>query len=90
MKLNKDFILRQVADTWVVLSIGEKSIDFNGMLTLNETGKFLWRQLEQGADCEKMVAALTNEYVVTREQAMEDVQRFIKKLVDFGCIDEDE
>ena len=42
MKLKEDFLLRQVADTWVVMPIGQEMLDFNGMLTLNETGAFLW------------------------------------------------
>ena len=48
MKLLKDgFVLRQVADTWVVMPLGQVSLDFNGMLTLNETGALLWQALEK-------------------------------------------
>ena len=46
MGLKEDFVLRQVADTWVVLPLGESSVDFNGMLTLNNSGAMLWRVLE--------------------------------------------
>jgi len=34
MKLNEEFVLRQVADTWVVMPLGQTSVDFSGMLTL--------------------------------------------------------
>ena len=48
MRINKNFILRQVVDTYVVLPIGQATVDFNGMVTLNESGAFLWRQLSAG------------------------------------------
>ena len=59
MKLKEDFLLRQVADTWVVMPVGQSMMDFNGMLTLNETGALLWRALGEGADLDGLVAALT-------------------------------
>ena len=85
MKLKENFVLRQVADTWVVLSLGAASLDFNGMLTLNETGAFLWEKLEQGADQAGLVAALTAEYNVTADEAEADVADFCRKLLDAGC-----
>ena len=85
MKLKEDFVLRQVADTWVVLPLGAASVDFNGMLTLNETGAFLWQQLQNGAAADALVSALTAEYDVTPAQAAADVQAFCQKLLDVGC-----
>lgn len=87
MKLNDEFVLRQVADTWVVLALGSASIDFSGMLTLNESGALLWHALEQGADREKLVDALTAEYDVSRYTASEDVDAFLAKLEKAGCIE---
>lgn len=88
MKLNKNFILRQVADVWVVLPIAEATANFNGMLTLNETGALLWKTLEQGGNRETMADALTAEYIVTREQALADVDEFLEKLANVGCLEE--
>lgn len=87
MKLNKNFALRQVASTWVVLPLAEATVDFNGMLTLNESGALLWRTLEQGSDREGLADALTAEYDVAREQALTDVDEFLNKLLRAGCIE---
>ena len=89
MQLNKEFVLREVADNWVVLPIGQASVDFNGMISLNETGAFLWKTLEQGADSEGLVAALTEEYDVTLQQAREDVEAFLASLQKIGCLKAD-
>ncbi len=87
MKLLKDgFVLRQVADTWVVMPLGQVSLDFNGMLTLNETGALLWQALEKDGDVDALVNALTAEYDVSAEQAREDVETFLAKLQQAGCL----
>ncbi len=87
MKINKNFALRNVANTWVVLPLAEKTVDFNGMLKLNESGVLLWKQLEQGAERESLADLLVNEYEVTRDQALADVDEFIEILIKAGCIE---
>lgn len=86
MKLNENFILRQVADTWVAVPVGAASRKFHGMLQLNDSGVQLWHALEQGADEKALVALLCAEYAVTVEQADADVQAFLAKLRTAGCI----
>ncbi len=88
MKLKENFVLRQVADTWVVLPLGAASLDFNGMLTLNETGALLWRTMEQGGGLPQMADALTAEYAVDRETALADARAFADKLIAAGCAEE--
>ena len=87
MKLKENFVLRQVADTWVVLPLAEESVNFNGMLTLNESGALLWKALEQGSDRQGLVDALTAEYVVDPETALADVDEFLGKLAKTGCLE---
>ena len=87
MKLKKDFVLRQVSGSWVVLPIGSNSVNFDGMITLNESGALLWEALERGADIDGMVDALTSEYVIDRETAVQDINEFLGKLRSAGCLD---
>ena len=87
MKLKENFALRQVAGTWVVLPLAEATLDFNGMLTLNETGLLLWRLLEKGTTKDDMAKALTDEYEVTLEQALADVDDYLAMLGNAGCVD---
>lgn len=85
MKIKEGFVLRQVADTWVVMPLGQQSLDFGGMLTLNDTGALLWQTLEKGGDRQAMAKALTDEYEVTLEAALKDVDVFLAKLQEVGC-----
>ena len=85
MKLKENFVLRRVLNTWVVLPLGAATVDFNGILNLNDSGALLWQRLEQGADREELADALTSQYEVSRSQALADVDEFYDILVRAGC-----
>lgn len=87
MKIKENFHLRKVAGTWAVLPTGEATLDFNGILTLNESGYMLWQLLEKGCTREDMAKALTEEYEVSFEEALADSDAFIQKLTEAKCID---
>ena len=79
MKIKDEFILREVAGETVVIPTGE-TLDLNMMITLNETGTFLWKQLEQETTEDAVVAALLGEYDVDEEAARTHVAAFVAKL----------
>lgn len=87
MKLKETFALRQVADTWVVLSLWSETANFSGMLSLNNSGAFLWKELEKGGDRNALAEALCAEYIVSKEEALADVDEFLEKLKAFGCLE---
>lgn len=80
MKIKGSYILRDVAGSHVVVPVGKTTADFNGMITLNETGSFLWKQLSEEVEREELIARLTAEYEVTPAQAAADVDAFLQKL----------
>ena len=86
MKLKENFVLRQVAGSYVVVAVGAASVDFNGMLTLNDSGALLWRTLEGGANRAALLAALTSEYDVDEAQAARDLDEFLRSLRSAGCL----
>ena len=86
MKLNPDFVMRQVAGTWVVIPFGEAAGRLNGMVNLNETGALLWQALEAGAQESDLVDRLLAEYAVSREIAAADVAAFLQTLRQAGCL----
>ncbi len=86
MKIKDGFILREVADSFVVVAVGEAVKSFNGVINLNQTGALLWKTLQNGAEEIDLVNALLNEYDVERELAEKDVKLFITKLTEAGLI----
>lgn len=87
MKIKENFVLRQIAGTWVVISLAEATVDFNGLLTLNESGLMLWKLIEKGSTREQLASALTEEYEVSYETALADVDEYLEKLNKAGCIE---
>lgn len=79
MKLKEGFVLRTVAGESVVLPVGGVT-NFDMMITLNDTGKFLWERLSVGAEEEELVKALLAEYDVTEETATRSVASFVARL----------
>ena len=79
MKLKDGFILRTVAGETVVLPAAGVT-DFDMMITLTETGKFLWERLAVGAEEAELVKDLLAEYDVTEEVAAKSVAAFVARL----------
>lgn len=80
MKIKKDFILRKVADSYVVVPVGKLTLDFNGIINLNETGAFLFEILQKGAEREELIERMLVEYEVTPEKAAADIDIFLEKV----------
>lgn len=86
MKLKDGFVLREVAGEYVVLPAGN-DLDLNMMITLNESGSFLWKKLAEGAEAEDLVAAILAEYDTDRETAAKSVAAFVAKLKEHNFLE---
>ena len=80
MKMKEGFILRKVGTQYVAAATGKASESFNGIIRLNESGAFVFRQLQEGATAEELVARLLEEYDVDEAAARQDVDRFLAAL----------
>ena len=80
MKIKREFVTREVAGDWLLVPVGRTAIDMNGMLTLNDTGAFLWEKLPEAENEAALVSALLEEYEVDRATAAADVEDFLAKL----------
>lgn len=80
MKIKDGFMLRKVGGQNVVVALGEASRSFNGIIRLNETGRFLWEQLSSEKTEEQLCTALLSEYDIDEVQAKTDIAAFVDKL----------
>lgn len=88
MKIKDTFILRNVAGNNIVLPVGASSDAFSGMMTLNESGVFLWNSLKKDTDMDGLINAMLSEYNVSADQAKQDVEEFVKSLRSAGVLEE--
>lgn len=80
MKVKNGFLLRQVGEQYVVVAVGEESRNFNGIIRLNETGAFLWENLQQDIPEKELVRIMLLEYDIDGATAEADVRNFIETL----------
>ena len=90
MRINKDFVLREIAGDYVIIPIGSTVLEFNGLITVNEVGSVLWKMLQdEGATFEQLVQGVLAEYDVEDAVVREDVQEFLDKLIESGILAKD-
>lgn len=85
LKLNQTYTVKKIADKTIAVPVSEATD--SRMMLLNETGYFLWTALEKGADKNALQQLLLQEYDVTPEIALTDVEEFLSHLQQLGALD---
>lgn len=87
VKLNDGYVLRKVGQAFMVMPTGARMKDYQGMITLNETGAFLFKEAEkEGSNKEKLIEACMAEYSVPEEEAKEAVDSFVEQCAECGLM----
>lgn len=86
MKIVKEFILREIAGECVLVPTGATTQEFNGLITLSETAKYIWENIEKVDSLEEMIESILNTYEIDRETAARDAVEFISQLVNAGFV----
>ena len=85
MKLKEGFILRSICGEHVVVGEGLAQVNFNKMLSLNESAAYLWEAVAgREFTKEEMVQLLLDKYEVTPERAAEDVDNLLNVWIEQG------
>lgn len=86
MKRIKEYIKRNIAGEIVLVPAGQTAEDFNGMITLTESGDFIWEHLEEARDFNHLVELILEEYDIDKETAAQDASAFLIQLLQAGMI----
>ncbi|MCD7802900.1 MAG: PqqD family protein [Clostridiales bacterium] len=78
--MSKDFMLREIAGETLVIPVNEAAVHFQGIMSLNESGKLLWDRLQEDATEADLVTALLDVYDTSPEIAKQDVSVFLNQL----------
>ncbi|MCC3670657.1 MULTISPECIES: PqqD family protein [Terrisporobacter] len=77
MKIKKDFIKREIAGDYILVPIGSTAMDFNGLITMNDVGVFIWENLESVENQDEMLKKILSEYEVDEKTAKIDMEEFL-------------
>ena len=86
MTRKKDFILSEIMGDVVLVPINQSTSQFNGLITVNELGKFIWENIESAKDEEELLQRILDEYEVERDVAKADLDEFLGKLKEIDII----
>lgn len=86
MKINGEFVLRQVAGDSILIPVGETALKFNGIITLDKVGGLIWSALEQGAERETILQQILDRFDVERERAEQDLDEFLGQMEQAGFL----
>jgi len=87
MKIKQGFVVREIAGQSIVVALGEANKSFNGMIRLNETGRIIWDMLVEGSDANTIVERILKEYDIDRKTVENDVDSFIKTLLEASILE---
>ena len=89
MKIIQGFKLRPLGKEFILVGESVELINFNKMITMNETAAYLWQKVMDGSDfdADRLADYLTETYEVSREQALTDAQNTIQEWLNAGIIE---
>lgn len=73
-------VTRKTGDEYVLVPVTNNIADMNSVYTLNETGAFIWEQIDGIKNVEEILKAVTAEYEIDRTTAESDVYSFIENM----------
>ncbi len=79
MKLNENYVLRQIAEEYILVPV-TGDFDFNGIIALNEVGKEIYDLLPQVANEAELVDRLFDIFDAPKEEIAADAAEFVAQL----------
>ncbi len=87
MKKTNGVLQREIGGECILVPIGARVIDLNGLITLNATGRWVWDHLDEAHSLDDLAASLSARYAVERAQAHRDVDEFVTQLTVLGLVE---
>ncbi len=88
MKIKNGFVLKAIADSYMVVPLGSCVKEFSSIIKLNESGAFLWSKLETDKTENELIDAMLSEYDIDEKTAKIALDKFLNKLKENDLLDE--
>ena len=87
MRIKKGFELREVCGEHIIVAYGKENIDFNKVISLNESAAYLWKNIvDKDFTADTLASLLQQEYEVDAETAMKDAQALLDEWTNVGLV----
>ncbi len=82
MRIKEGYIMKKLGAGYVVVTVGQSSREFNGLIRLNEPGAFLWQSILDGTNRrEKLIEKMLERYEdLDKVTAQKDLDEFLETV----------
>lgn len=81
-------VTRKTGNEYVLVPVTNNIADMNSVYTLNETGAFIWEQIDGKNTILEIIEKLTREFETDNDTATKDVLLFLKDLDNYLIINQ--
>ena len=79
-------VTKKTGNEYVLVPVTENIADMDSVYTLNETGAFIWEQIDGIKNIEDILNSMTSEFDIDEPNAQTDLIEFIDKMKKFLII----
>lgn len=90
MKLNRNYILRNIAGENIIVKQGKQGVDMTKIISFNASATELWNNFysaDTDFTVEDIAAFLVEKYGIDNSLALTDAQKWVGKLYECGAIE---
>jgi hypothetical protein len=87
MKRKEEFMLQDVGGENLLVPLGRQVMDLNGIVVLNETGRFIWELLARERSDGELASAVAGRFDVDAGRADADVKAFLGEISRIGLLE---
>ena len=87
MRRKDSFLLRNIGDQSFLVPLGAKAREINGLVSLNETGSFIWELLAEDRSIESLVVEVARSFSISEKGVQADIQSFLDDIKGVGALE---
>ncbi len=89
MKINGEFIMREVAGDAILIPVGNTALQFNGIIALGPVGALSWEGLTVGKTRDQLLSDILEKFEIDTATAEADLDEFLDQLAAENFIEPD-
>ena len=73
-------VTRKTGNEYILVPVANNIADMNSVYTLNESGAYIWEQIDGKKTIQDIIDLLVREYEIDKNMASEDVREFVGNM----------
>lgn len=82
MRLNGEFIVKKIGDTYMLIPVLDKNVSMKSIFDMNEVGNFIFEQIKSLKSRDEILTELIKEYNAPKETLEKDLDEYIGLLIE--------